>query len=147
MDIENEVLELIDFIKEKMKEMNLDAQDVFLNGNCGNLYKILVSKFSKYTEPYVIKENNYPLHIVTKIQGKFYDITGETSLEKYLEYVKTHNSTRIKDEDFSIDKCSVADPILNQMCDMYRYNEEFEQSEIENQMSNLLSAIKTRECR
>lgn len=142
-NIEKEVLELIEFIKQKMKEMNLDAEDVFLNGNCGDLYKIFVSKFSKYTTPFLIKYRNQPYHIVTRIQNKFYDITGETDLKKYTKYVKEKNKNYSFDEkSFEMEQLSVSDYLLYQMCGKYDYDENFGESKIHGQMSTLVTAVK-----
>lgn len=143
-NIENEVIELIEFIKQNMKDMRLDAEDVFLNGNCGDLYKIFVSKFSKYTTPFLIRYKNEPYHIVTRIQGKFYDITGETDLKKYTNYVKEKNRNyRFEERDFEMEQLSVADNLLQKMCGMYRYNEDYNQSEIKNQMDRLLGSLRS----
>ncbi len=139
-----EVMELIEIIKRKMQEMNLDAENVFLNGNCGDLYKIFVSKFSKYTTPFLITYNKLPYHIVTRIQDKFYDITGETDLDKYIEYVKKNNFiANIDESKFEIEQLSVANTLLHKMCGMYKYNEDYEQSEISNEMNKLLEYINT----
>jgi len=81
-----EVEELLEFIKQEMEYMNLRAEDVFLNGNCGNLYRILVSQFPKYTTPYLISHKGIPFHLVTGIGEKIYDIRGETSLDDYVEF-------------------------------------------------------------
>ncbi len=141
-DVNVEVVKLIEFIKKKMKEMNLNAEEVFLNGNCGDLYKIFVSKFPKYTTPFLITYNEIPYHIITKIQDRFYDITGETNLEKYIKYVKENNATmHFNEEEFKMEQLSVANPILHRMCGQYRYNENFEQSEISNEMHRLLENI------
>jgi len=145
MNIEKEIFELLDFIKDEMQEMDLNATKVFLNGNCGNLYKILVKKFPKSTIPFLISNKNIPYHIVTKINNKFYDITGETDLKKYIEYLRKANNKEYKEEDFEIKQLSVADELLNKMCDMYEYNEDYEQSEIENEMKKLLYKIEKRE--
>lgn len=129
-----------------MRKMDLDAEEVFLNGNCGNLYKIFVSAFPKYTIPFLIVHKDEPMHIVTKIEDKFYDITGETSLEKYVKYLNENNSRLIEfqEKDFNIKQISVADRILDKMCDMYKYNEEYNQSEIRNQMYKLLNSLNDR---
>ena len=139
---------LLEFIREQMEKMNLDAEQVFLNGNCGNLYKIFVSKFSKFTTPFLIRYEQKPIHIITKIGEKFYDITGETSLEKYIGYVRERNSNRVtsfEDKDFTLEQLSVANPLLNKMCDMYRYNEEYEQSEIDYEMHKLTRLLNGRD--
>lgn len=142
-NLKEEVMELLNFIRTKMKEMNLDAEDVFLNGNCGDLYKIFVSKFSKYTTPFLIRYKDEPYHIVTRIQDKIYDITGETDLEKYIEYIKRENKNYNFDEKaFTIEQLSVADNLLHKMCGMYKYDENYGQSRISNEMGRLLTAIK-----
>jgi len=46
---------------------------IYLNGNCYKLY-LLLKKLYPESELYITKEKN---HIVTKINGRYYDITGD----------------------------------------------------------------------
>ena len=102
--IEERVNELIKLITEKCEEMNLDARKVFLNGNCGNMFTILAQYFTKEAVvPCEILYRNYPYHIVSKIGDGVYDITGKTSIEKYINYLREHNPRLTFDEkDFEI---------------------------------------------
>lgn len=148
--LEDEITEFIEKIKAKMSEMRLDAVDVFYNGNCGNLYQILAKHFSQHHAiiPYLITYEGKPMHIVSEIEGKLYDITGETSLEKYIHYVREHNSGQFDEKKFAIRKLEKAKERMyysRRMADMYRYNEDYEQSEIENQMERLLDYLKKEE--
>ena len=140
--LEDEILEFIEKIRDKMASMKLDAVDVFYNGNCGNLYQLLAKRFSQHHAviPHLIIYREVPQHIVSEIEGKLYDITGETSLEKYIQYVKEHNYGKFEDKDFSIKPLVVPKDRMyytSKMADMYRYNDEYEQSEISNQMYQL----------
>ena len=141
-NIENEVLKFINTVKKKMHQMNLNPEKVFLNGNCGNLYSLLEKEFSPrhVVIPNLISWEDEPMHLVSEIDGKLYDIMGETNLKKYIEYVREHNNGIFKEEDFTIKQ--LTDPkeksyYTSHMRDMYMYNEDYEQSEIENQMHRL----------
>ena len=141
--IETKITEFIELIKSKMKEMGLNATDVFLNGNCGNLYKLFVEHFPRQAIiPYVIKHGEEQLHMVSQINGKFYDITGETDLDKYYEYVKKNHPGHYKfydKEEFSIQKLepSEREKTVREMSDKYDYDEEFKESSIKYEMSRL----------
>ena len=146
--IYEDVEDLLRFIKEEMDKMGIDAEEAFLNGDCGNLYKIFVSKFPKLTTPFLIRYKDEPMHIITRIGEKFYDITGETSLEKYAKRIREINYCVIEkyeDKDFELERLSVADRLLDKMCDMYKYNDDYEQSEIDSQMHQLLRLLKNRD--
>ena len=43
--IYKEVEELLEFIKEELDNMNVKAEVAFMNGDCGNLYKIFIFFF------------------------------------------------------------------------------------------------------
>lgn len=143
---EEKVNELLTEIKSKMKEMNLDAEKVFLNGNCGNMYTIFANYFSnKAVVPYLISYENYPYHIVTQIDGELYDITGKTSLDKYVDYVQKNNEyITHSPEKFDISKIEIQDreDKVRRMSDMYDYDENYNQSSIMNQMNRLKEHIK-----
>ena len=127
MNLEKEVLELIEFIKQKMSEMEdqdyRDASKVFLNGNCGNLYELFCKKFSKYATPFLITYREEPYHIVTKIGKYMYDITGRTDLISYINYIREHNYDyrNAPASEFQIEELSVIDPRLDKMKNMYNY--------------------------
>lgn len=150
-EIYKQVEQLLEFIKSEMKKMDLDAEDVFLNGNCGNLYRILVEKFPKYTTPFLITYRGEPYHIVTKIGDRLYDITGETNLDKYVDIFiaseRDENNIPYKRERFAIEQISVAhDVIVNKkMCNMYRYDERYDQSIYDEEMECLLKKIRQRD--
>lgn len=144
-NLEQEVIELINFIKKEMREMNLDATDVFLNGNCGNLYQILAKEFGPIAKPYLIKYDGKQSHMLIKIQDIFYDITGKTTLEEYIEYVKTHNrGVSFNNSDFKIEELQLDSIYINKMRNMYDYDEDYEESRISSQMGKLLSKISER---
>lgn len=61
----------------ELRNSNPIIQDIFLNGSCCNLYFILKAVYPS-AEAYYNHE-----HVITKIDGKFYDITGEVSSKGY----------------------------------------------------------------
>lgn len=128
MNVEAEVLSLINRIIEEMKKMRFDAEKVFLNGDCGNLYTILARKFPNMATPYLVYYQNEPYHILTKINEKFYDITGETTLEKYINYVKEHNYYRHGEDDFRIEKLPKDTEYISKMSNQYEVDENYEES-------------------
>lgn len=138
-NINAEVLKFINAIKNKMSQMNLNAEEVFLNGNCGNLYALLVKEFSSRHSviPNLITFEGKPAHLVSEIEGKLYDIMGETSLNKYIDYVRAHNRGKFSEDDFSIKPLTNPEEkhyYTSKMRDMYKYNEDYEQSEVEREM-------------
>ena len=145
--IEERANELIEFITLKMKEMGLNAEEVFLNGNCGNLYSIFASYFKKEAVvPYEILYKGYPHHIVTKIGDDYYDITGKTSLDKYIEYVKENNTyPNFRKEDFEIKEIGIPNrnDRIRKQTNRYNYDEDFGQSSIVSEMDRLDVAIKS----
>ena len=64
-----------------VRDSFIGSQQVYTEGSCYHFYLILKEVFPD-AEPYFDED-----HIVTKIEGKFYDITGEVnggfSLSKY----------------------------------------------------------------
>lgn len=141
MTIEERVNELLEFIKDRMKEMRLDASDVFMNGNCGNLYTIFANYFRKEAVvPYEILYRGEPYHIITKIGEGFYDISGKTYLEKYMEYLNSHNSSfRCTENDLEMREIGIEDrkSRISKQSDMYDYDEDWNQSLISGQMYKL----------
>ena len=110
MNIEEKVNELIEFLTKKLKESRgLDAQTVFLNGNCGNMYTVFSEFFIKESViPYRITYKDEPYHIISKIGENFYDITGKTSLEQYIEYLRENSDDKNYDaNDFKLEEIPV----------------------------------------
>ncbi len=148
MATEEMVNELLNEIKSKLKQIDskLDAEKVFLNGNCGNMYTIFANYFpKKAVVPHIISYNKIPYHIISEIDGEFYDITGKTSFEKYIDYVQKNNpNSSFLSEKFSMERVEIADRSyrVNQMSDMYDYDENYEQSGIANQMYRLEEHLK-----
>lgn len=102
-NINEEVIYWINFIKNRLAEMRLDATEIFLNGDCGNMFSIFSKIFEdKELTPHCIYyKKEHPYHIVTEIEGRLYDITGETSLEKYCKYLNDNNIKQYNIEDLS----------------------------------------------
>ena len=75
----------IDFINT-LRESDTYIQMIYTNGGCYQFYKVLKLLYPE-AEAYKIKGP----HVVTKIDGKYYDITGElntaslTDIEKVCE--------------------------------------------------------------
>lgn len=136
MTIEERVNELIEAITNELKgTRTLDAKDVFLNGNCGNMYTIFAKYFGpkEAVVPYRISYKGEPYHIVSKIGEDFYDITGKTSLEQYIEYVKTSKGNRglsFDERDFSIEEIPIQEreEAISQQSNAYYggYDEDWE---------------------
>ena len=147
MDVNERITFWIMFIKNRMKSMGLDAEKVFLNGNCGNFYKILKEIFSdKEVIPHRISHpKEGAMHIISEIksgnESKFYDITGETDIIRYADLFNRLNPYRKYATDEFTEHVAT-DFEVRQQSDRYRYNEEFEQSEIDNQMKDLMTMIR-----
>jgi hypothetical protein len=67
MNTHKKILELI----TEINNSNPIMKDIFLNGSCFNFYHILKVVFND-AEPYCNID-----HVITKINDKYYDITGE----------------------------------------------------------------------
>ena len=77
MDVHNNVLDFIKLIRESHSVI----PEIYKSGSCYNFYLILKYVFPQ-SKPY-FDEN----HIITEINGKFYDITGEvTKSNKHIEF-------------------------------------------------------------
>lgn len=63
--------------------------NIFTKGSCLNFYLILRTVY-----PNAIPWYNQD-HIVTEIDGRFYDITGSVSNEGYLKYSEFYNKKRM----------------------------------------------------
>lgn len=70
-NLSNQVLDFINSFKEKHP---LEIEDVFSNGYCYWFAKILDERFMPKSQIYYLPIRN---HFITKIEDKFYDITGE----------------------------------------------------------------------
>ncbi|MDC3414288.1 hypothetical protein [Terrihalobacillus insolitus] len=62
----------IDFISV-LKKSDVYIEQIYLNGGCYQFYKILRTMFPS-AKPYINANKN---HVVTMIDGYFYDITGK----------------------------------------------------------------------
>jgi len=82
------VLKLI----EEISNSNPIMYDIFLRGSCCNLYFILKTVFPKAKAYFNIE------HIITKIDGKYYDITGEVSSEGYIPIEEMYTDKYKDDE-------------------------------------------------
>lgn len=65
----------IDFFIKSLRESDFYIRHIFLNGSCYQFY-LLLSKFFPGCEPWISEEQ---VHIITKYNGKFYDVRGEVS--------------------------------------------------------------------
>lgn len=78
------ILNIISNIRNSHTEM----QNIFLYGSCINLFLILHSVFQD-AEPY------YNVgHVITKIDNRFYDISGTVSGVGYSKFTSYHNKRR-----------------------------------------------------
>lgn len=68
----------INFIKTLAKSDKY-IEVIFMNGGCYQFYKVLKTVFPG-SKPYINVEKN---HVVTKIDGEFYDISGHVKGEFY----------------------------------------------------------------
>lgn len=142
-----EVLDYIKEVRRQTEKLNLNPDEVFLNGNCGNLYQLLSQEFSRRhrVTPVLISHRDEPMHMVTDIDGVLYDITGVTTLEKYVQFLRDHSGPLYKEADFTVKPLvepSERGYYTSRMVDMYRYNEDYEQSETELEMHKLVKKMK-----
>lgn len=87
-DNHNSVLRLIQIIRESFPE----SVEVYTEGSCFQFYRILKEIYPQ-AEPWYDSE-----HVITKIEGRFYDVTGE--VEKGSHYLLT-TEPRIYNEAFN----------------------------------------------
>jgi len=146
--IYEEVEEFLKTIEKAMEYMDLDAQDVFLNGDCGNLYKMFAKRFGKLAKPFVISYKGKPYHMLTGIGEKIYDIRGETGLEDYVEYfIESEKDPTLRKEDFDIKQISDEDKIIRteELCDNYIMIGDWgDECKIDHLIATLLREIKER---
>jgi len=74
---------------QTLRESHPSQVDIFTNGSCYHLYRILRSVFSEVN----LQDNEVEAyynsdHVISRINDKFYDITGEVDQGKYLPLVK-----------------------------------------------------------
>jgi hypothetical protein len=73
----------IDFINQ-LRDSDSYIQEIYTKGSCYQIYKILKLLYKK-AKPYKVKTHYMSEynHIITEIDGKFYDITGEVFVNNY----------------------------------------------------------------
>lgn len=72
--MDKEILEFIFLIRGSF----IGSERVYTEGSCYQFYRILKDKFPE-SEAYYNSD-----HVITKIQGRFYDITGEVEKTNHL---------------------------------------------------------------
>lgn len=87
---------VLGFIKT-IRNSFIGADKVYTNGSCYQFYKIL-----KYVFP---QANAYydSDHVITEIDGKFYDITGEVEKTNHLLMDEYYPTSSVKKAKFRID--------------------------------------------
>lgn len=83
---QRQILNLIAEIRNSHSKM----EEIFLNGSCLNFHMILRSVYPE-SEPYFNIN-----HIITKIDDKFYDITGIVNPEGYIPYNDYYSPERTR---------------------------------------------------
>ena len=151
-----DVVGVIKFIEDKMNQRlkgnnhNIDAHTVFYNGDCGNLYELLKAAFPNEAKPYIIYVNGEPYHVVTRIGEKYYDITGEITLEEYKTYMKEKNGYSEEEHTYEIRPVEENDKTLlsmrHQYENTYAYDANFDEytslgTEIKDTIDKLKKAI------
>lgn len=63
------------FFINSLRETDTYIADIYLNGGCYQFH-LLLKKLAPRCKPYINKGKS---HVITKYQGKYYDITGEVS--------------------------------------------------------------------
>lgn len=86
--------QILEFLKE-LRNANPVIEDIFLAGSCTNLYFILKS-ICPDASAYFNGD-----HVITKINYRYYDITGEVDNDDYVPLIavysdKYHNDESIK---------------------------------------------------
>lgn len=79
------ILNLISIIRESHSEI----EKIYTKGSCLNFFLILHSIYPE-SEPYYNVD-----HVITKIDNKFYDITGCVSGKGYSKFSNFYNKKRI----------------------------------------------------
>lgn len=73
-------MKVIDFITS-LRETDEYIEHIFLNGSCYRFH-LLLKKLYPESIPYLSKKED---HVITKIKGRFYDITGIVNSDGYSE--------------------------------------------------------------
>mgnify|MGYP000439283697 CR=1 FL=1 len=86
----------IEFIRI-VRESFIGSVEVYTKGSCYQFFRILQAKYPKAEAYFNID------HVITKIDDKYYDITGEvTKTDRYLPMDKHFPSARTKTHKFDI---------------------------------------------
>jgi hypothetical protein len=72
---DDRVLNFIELLKGVDDSSREVMEEMFTKGDCGRFHFILHTVFSEAV-PYAIMNGRYIVHIITLIDGKFYDIKG-----------------------------------------------------------------------
>lgn len=80
-------IRIINFLAE-LRSSHPNIEHMFLNGSCMNLFCILRTIYPQAVAWYNID------HIITEIDGKFYDITGKVSNKGYMLFTDFYNKRR-----------------------------------------------------
>lgn len=86
MNLNDRVLKIIKAIRKSHN----GAVDIYTQGKCYDFFLILKSIFP-IAEAYYDSD-----HIITKIEGKYYDITGEVEKVNHLSVNKHYSHKKIK---------------------------------------------------
>ena len=73
------VITVLDIIRA-LRETDPYIEMIFMQGGCYQFYEFLHKLYPYDAELYINKEKN---HVVTRIKGRYYDITGVVSREGY----------------------------------------------------------------
>jgi hypothetical protein len=72
---DDKVLNFIELLKGVDDSSREVMEEMFTKGDCGRFHFILHSVFPEAV-PYAIMDGEYIIHVITWIDGKFYDIKG-----------------------------------------------------------------------
>jgi len=78
----------IENIISAIRDIHSDINDICLNGSCMNFHVVLRRIFPN-AEPYFNID-----HVITKINGNFYDITGKVNPKDYSKFTSFYNKKR-----------------------------------------------------
>jgi len=78
---QDRVLNFIELIKGIDDSTRLLQEEIYTSGDCGRFHTILKAVFPE-AEAYVFK-GKYSIHVLTKIDGKFYDAKGICTFERF----------------------------------------------------------------
>jgi len=110
MNREKLVIEFIEYVRLLELKRLRNPMRVYAFGNCGNLHIFLKSAFPG-AFPYMMRTDKYGKHVITAIDGNFFDIRGKLSLteaqidntreisdEEVLKYINNYNQQQEKEE-------------------------------------------------